>query len=83
MVIAESAATTRDALLARQLCRNKEELDAMERELRDRHFDRLKAGLSESHETSAIHLDLLTYLRRINSHLTHIAYAILESTDAG
>lgn len=77
MVIAETASTTRNPMLARQLIRHKRRLDELEDELRDRHFQRLNKGLAESQETSAIHLDLLTYLRRVNSHITHVAYAIL------
>jgi phosphate:Na+ symporter len=39
---------------------------------------RLNAGLAESHETSAIHLDVLTHLKRVNSCVSHVAFAILE-----
>lgn len=81
IVIAETAFTTRDQSLARQLLRHKERLDRFERELRDRHFVRLNTGLKESYETSAIHLDLLTHLKRINSCVTHAAYAILHETN--
>jgi Na+/phosphate symporter len=35
--------------------------------------------LAESIETSAIHLDVLTSLKRINSHVTGIAYPIVEA----
>ena len=82
MMIAETAFTTRDEVLARQLLRHKERIDRHERDLRDRHFARLNAGLAESLETSAIHLDLLTHLKRINSHVTHVAYAILQDTQS-
>jgi phosphate:Na+ symporter len=77
-MIAETAFTTRDKTLARQLLRHKERIDQYERDLRDRHFTRLNEGLVQSHETSAIHLDLLTHLKRINSHVSHVAYAILQ-----
>ena len=80
--IAQTAFTTRDPQLAQQLMRNKEQINVYENELRDRHFARLNAGLTESHETSAIHLDLLTHLKRINSSLSHVAYAILRSRPA-
>lgn len=76
--IAEVAFTTRDRQLAQQLLRHKEQLSTYENELRDRHFARLNAGLAESHETSAIHLDLLIYLKRINSSLSHVAYSVLQ-----
>jgi phosphate:Na+ symporter len=80
-MIAETAFTTRDRTAARQLLRHKERIDEHERELRDRHFARLNAGLTESFETSSIHLDLLTHLKRINSHVSHVAYAILQGTE--
>lgn len=76
--IAINAFATRDVNLAHQLLRHKERIDEYERELRDRHFSRLKAGMMETHETSSIHLDLLTHLKRINSALTHVAYAIVQ-----
>jgi phosphate:Na+ symporter len=77
-MIAETAFTTRDATLARQLLRHKERIDQYERDLRDRHFARLNEGQLQSHETSAIHLDLLTHLQRVNGHLSHVAHAILQ-----
>ena len=80
MLIAETAFAARDEMLARKLLRHKERINGIERELRDRHFERLNAGLSEAHETSAIHLDVLTHLKRINSSVSHIAYALLQDT---
>ncbi len=80
IVIAETAFTTRDRDVAQQLLRHKQRIDQYERELRDRHFARLNAGLAESLETSALHLDLLTHLKRINSCVSHVAYAILQDT---
>ena len=79
MAIAETAFTTRDLSLAKQLLRHKNRLDDYDRELRDRHFARLNSGGLESLETSAIYLDLLTHLRRINSSVSHVAFAILQS----
>lgn len=78
-IIADAAFTTRDATLAQTLLRHKEKLNEYEQELRDRHFGRLKAGLVEAHETSAIHLDLLTHLKRINSSVSHVAFPILQN----
>lgn len=76
--IAVSAFASQDKALAEQLLRHKHYLSERERELRNRHFHRLHEGLIESIETSAIHLDVLTNLKRINSHLTSVAYPILE-----
>ena len=41
---------------------------------------RLRDGLPETIETSALHLDVLRDLKRINAHLTTVAYPILEQT---
>ena len=81
VMIAETACTTRDRQLAEQLVRHKERLHLYEHELRDRHFARLNAGLVEAHETSAIHLDFLTHLKRINSCVSHIGFAILKAAE--
>ncbi|MEX0655015.1 MAG: Na/Pi cotransporter family protein [Phycisphaeraceae bacterium] len=78
MLIAETAFTTRDSDLAQQLMQNKEQLSEEERRLRDNHFQRLRAGEQLTHESSAVHLDLLTHLKRINNSVTHVAYAVLQ-----
>jgi phosphate:Na+ symporter len=76
--LAVSAFATRDPELARKLLRHKARLGEIERELNARHIGRLHQGLRESIETSSIHLDLLSNLHRINSHITNVAYPILE-----
>ncbi len=81
MLISETAAANGDHDLARQLIRHKNRMAELEQELRTRHFKRLNEGLSQSEETSSIHLDLITYLKTINDHVTHIAYTILGESD--
>src|SRR5262245_48648654 len=49
-----------------------------ERELRESHLGRLRMGLAESLETSEIHLDILTNLKRIASHVSALVFPILE-----
>jgi phosphate:Na+ symporter len=66
---------------ARRLLKEKGVIRELERELTERHFARVGRGKSESIETSSLHLDVLRDLKRINSHLTSVAYPILE--DAG
>jgi len=78
-MIADTVFSTRDRRLAEQLVRHKEFLTNFERELRDRHFARLNAGRTQSQDTSAIHLDLITHLKRINSCLSHVAYGVLQN----
>ena len=45
----------------------------------DSHFARLREGRPESIETSSIHMDVIRDLKRINGHLTTVAYPILEA----
>jgi phosphate:Na+ symporter len=45
----------------------------------ENHFARLRQGRPESIETSSVHMDVVRDLKRINSHLTSVAYPILEA----
>jgi len=77
-VLALSAFTTRDETLAQQVIRNKQKIRELEQELYQNHLRRLEEGLMESFETSRIHLDLLSNLKRINSYITNVAYPIVQ-----
>jgi len=79
LAVAVAAFITNDAELALRVVKNKERMAELEKEYRTAHIERLRQGLKESFETSAIHLDILTNLERINSYATHIAITILES----
>lgn len=68
---------TSDVALARRLLSEKESFGALEREAIENHYDRLRRGTVETIETSALHLDVLRDLKRINSHLCSAAYPIL------
>jgi phosphate:Na+ symporter len=46
------------------------------------HIARLQENTAQSIETSALHLDLISDLKRINSHICSIAYPILQSAGA-
>lgn len=78
LLIADTVFMQRDETLAVRLTRHKHRLNAYEAELRDRHFARLRAGLGQSQETTAIHLDLLTHMKRINSCAAYIGYEVLR-----
>ena len=67
-----------DRAQARSLFEQKEVFRDLEREAQERHFERLQEGVAASIETSALHLDLLRDMKRINAHLTSVAYPILE-----
>jgi phosphate:Na+ symporter len=73
------AFATSDRSLAQEVLEQRGVMRRRERELRQSHLDRLRAGLAESMDTSEIHLDVLTNLKRINSHVTALVYPIVES----
>jgi len=77
--LAIAAFAANDQALAQRVLERKLELSQTERRFRQAHIDRLHAGYRESIDTSEIHLDVLTNLKRINSHITAVAYPILES----
>jgi phosphate:Na+ symporter len=78
MRLAFNVFATRDVVMARRLLAEKATTRAAELAAADSHFARLREGRPESIETSAIHLDVMRDLKRINGHLTSVAYAILE-----
>jgi phosphate:Na+ symporter len=67
-----------DLELARQLLSQKSAIRDMERKSIERHIERIGSGTVQSIDTSSLHLDILRDLKRINSHLTSVAYPILE-----
>ncbi len=69
---------TQDAGTARQLVAEKDRLRLTEREMSQRHFDRLRQATEKSVETSSIHLDTIRDLKQINSLLATLAYPVLE-----
>ena len=54
----------------------------LEHEYAANHIARLRDNTAQSIETSSLHLDLISELKRINSHICSIAYPILESAGA-
>jgi phosphate:Na+ symporter len=69
---------TDDARAARRLLGEKEVFRDLETRATVSHFARIRAGRVESVETSALHLDVLRDLKRINAHVSAAAYAVLE-----
>ncbi len=79
MRLALNVFATRDVVLARRLLAEKAAMRSAELSAADSHFARLREGRPESIETSSIHLDVVRDLKRINGHLTSVAYPILEA----
>jgi phosphate:Na+ symporter len=65
--------------MARRLLQEKVAFRELERAASESHLERLRSGKLESLETSSLHLDVLRDLKRINSHLTSVAYPILDA----
>jgi phosphate:Na+ symporter len=70
---------TGDVEAAKKLLREKTELRKAELDAADRHFERLREGRPESLETTSLHLDILSDLKRIHSHICSVAYPVLEA----
>jgi len=64
---------------AQKLLEEKARFRDLEHEYAANHIARLRDNTTQSIETSSLHLDLLSELKRINSHLCGVAYPILES----
>ena len=67
-----------DLKSAQELLAQKVLFRDLERAYANSHLERLAGQTVESIETSSLHLDLISDLRRINSHICSIAYPILE-----
>lgn len=67
---------------AQKLLEEKAHFRDREREYAHAHLERLTEKTMPSMETSSLHIDLISDLKRINSHICSIAYPILESVGA-
>jgi phosphate:Na+ symporter len=72
-------ASVRDA---QKLLEEKARFRELERAYAGTHLMRLTENTVQSIETSSLHLDLISDLKRINSHICSIAYPILDSAGA-
>ncbi|MEN9538078.1 MAG: hypothetical protein RLZZ126_313, partial [Pseudomonadota bacterium] len=64
---------------AQRLLEEKTRFRDLERQYAATHLERLGNKTMQSIETSSLHLDLISDLKRINSHVCSIAYPILDS----
>jgi phosphate:Na+ symporter len=80
MRLAMTVFMTGDVAMARELVAEKDRIRLAEREAMESHLQRLRDGTLASIETSALHLDILRDLKRINAHVTAVAYPSLEAS---
>lgn len=76
--LAITALASGDTELGKKVLRHKKRLAEIEQDYGQKHLLRLHQGLRESFETSSIHLDLLSNLRRINSIVCKMAYPVIK-----
>ena len=67
---------------AQKLIEEKSRFRDLERTYASTHMTRLSINTVQSVQTSSLHLDLISDLKRINSHICSIAYPILDSAGA-
>ena len=67
---------------AQKLLEEKARFRDLEHQYAATHLERLAINTVQSIETSSLHLDLISDLKRINSHICSIAYPILDSAGA-
>ena len=67
---------------AEKLLEEKARFRDLERAYASTHLERLTDNTMQSIETSSLHIDLISDLKRINSHICSIAYPILDSAGA-
>ncbi|MFT6589687.1 MAG: phosphate:Na+ symporter [Rhodoferax sp.] len=66
---------------AQKLLEEKSRFRSLEHEYAASHLDRLTVNTVQSIQTSSLHLDLISDLKRINSHICSVAYSILDSAN--
>jgi phosphate:Na+ symporter len=67
---------------AKRLLEEKTRFRELENQYAANHIARLRDNTAQSIETSSLHLDLISDLKRINSHICSIAYPILNAAGA-
>ena len=80
--LAMASFMTEDPRSAQSLLDAKRHLNAMERAVGRRHLSRLEGRPKGDLEASTLYLAILRDLRRINSHLSAVAYDVLGLSDA-
>ncbi len=68
-----------DRRMARRLVGEKDAVRHLERAAAEDHLERMRAGRVEGIEASALFLDVMRDLKRINAHAAAVAYPILET----
>ena len=65
------------------MLREKRRFRAQERRLAHAHVSRLQRKITQSIETSSLHLELIADMQRLNSLFCASAYVVLETSETG
>lgn len=79
--IAQAIFMSEDPKLARQLVEGKDSVRKAAQQSAEKHFQRLREGVQETHLTSSLHTDIIRDYKRINSYITSVAYSILDNAE--
>jgi len=77
-----SALKNRDIKLAQEVALKEDEIDKIEKDLRDNHIDRLNQGLCYP-ESGIIFLDLISNLERVGDHANNIGLMVIDELSNG
>ena len=69
---------TYDLEIARKIKKEHKHIREMADELKHKHFERLSRNITESVKTSKLHMELMTALRMVHSHIANIMRVILK-----
>ncbi|WP_157994790.1 Na/Pi cotransporter family protein [Paracoccus tegillarcae] len=79
LILAQKVTWTGDYSAARRLVLHKQSVSKLEEKSRRKHLQRVSTGNLTSLSSSNQHLELIAALKEVNSKLSTIAYAVLES----
>jgi len=72
-----SALSTRDIILAKKVVLKENEIDNIEKQLRNHHIERLNKGICYP-ESGVIFLDMISNLERIGDHANNISLMVID-----
>ena len=81
MKLSQTIFISEDPKLARQLVEGKKTVREAEKKSTEQHIKRLRSRLADTMSTSALHTDIIRDFRRINSHITTVAYSIIDTAE--
>ncbi|MCC7305647.1 MAG: Na/Pi cotransporter family protein, partial [Alphaproteobacteria bacterium] len=79
--LAQTIFISEDPKLARQLVEGKKTVREAEKKSTEEHIKRLRNRVADTVSTSSMHTDIIRDFRRINSHITTVAYSILDTAE--